>query len=95
MADEIILTENVNHPGQTYPRDARKYRIARDAMLAFLPTAAPGLTQSEMTAAMKTALAEKHPDIPPGWWMKTVQLDLEAKGLVVREKVKPLRWHRK
>ncbi len=28
-----------------------------------------------------------------GWWAKTVQLDLEAKGMVVREQVKPLRWH--
>ena len=26
-----------------------------------------------------------------GWWAKTVQLDLEAKGIVVREKTQPLR----
>lgn len=29
-----------------------------------------------------------------GWRVKTVQLDLEAKGLVLRENTKPLRWHR-
>jgi len=29
-----------------------------------------------------------------GWWMKTVQLDLEAKRIIAREKTKPLRWHR-
>jgi hypothetical protein len=29
-----------------------------------------------------------------GWWAKTVQLDLEAKGVVVREKSKPLRWRK-
>lgn len=27
-------------------------------------------------------------------WAKTVQLDLEAKKMLVREGVKPLRWHR-
>lgn len=27
-------------------------------------------------------------------WAKTVQLDLEAKKMLVREDVKPLRWHR-
>jgi len=29
-----------------------------------------------------------------GWWMKTVQLDLETKGIITREKTKPLRLHR-
>ena len=27
-----------------------------------------------------------------GWWTKCVQLDLEAKGVVVREGSKPIRW---
>ena len=29
-----------------------------------------------------------------GWWTKAVQLDLEAKGLVAREKARPLRWRK-
>ena len=29
-----------------------------------------------------------------GWWMKAVQLDLEAKGIVRREKTTPIRLHR-
>jgi hypothetical protein len=29
-----------------------------------------------------------------GWWVKTVQLDQEAKGAFVREPGTPLRWHR-
>ena len=29
-----------------------------------------------------------------GWWLKTVQLDLEAKRIIVREKTTPLRLHR-
>ena len=29
------------------------------------------------------------------WWVKTVQLDLEAKGLIVRRTDgSPTRWHR-
>jgi len=29
------------------------------------------------------------------WWLKSVQLNLEAKGIVVRDpKLKPLRWRR-
>jgi len=28
-----------------------------------------------------------------GWWQKTVQLDLEAKGVVVRSDTKPLRFY--
>jgi hypothetical protein len=27
-----------------------------------------------------------------GWWLKCVQLDLEAKGIVARHKTKPLRF---
>ena len=27
-----------------------------------------------------------------GWWVKCVQLDLEAKGTVLRDNGKPLRW---
>jgi hypothetical protein len=29
------------------------------------------------------------------WWVKFVQLDLEAKRQIVREPSKPLRWHKK
>ncbi len=29
-----------------------------------------------------------------GWWAKTVQLDLEAKGVIAREKTRPLRWRK-
>lgn len=29
-----------------------------------------------------------------GWWAKLVQLTLEAKGMVLREKTKPLIWYK-
>ena len=38
-------------------------------------------------------------DVFPGgakaaWWCKTVQLDLESKGVVVRDRTRPLTWRR-
>jgi len=61
-----------------------------------LPTDAPGLTQAQMQDAVVSDLPE---DLFPGgakagWWAKTVQLDLEAKGVIAREPCQPLRRHR-
>ena len=91
-----IAVENVNVPGQTTNVNAVKYEAMREAFLKILPKKSPGLTQSEIQDQVKAHLPD---DIFPGgatsgWWAKTVQLDLEAKGLVVREKCKPLRWHK-
>ena len=81
---------SVLHPGKTYKRDALKYALARKAFLAFMPKAGVGLTQAEMGDAMRKAL----PDFgsTAGWWMKTVQLDAEARGEIARDGGKPLRW---
>jgi hypothetical protein len=53
-----------------------------------------GLTQTEMMAAIKVQIDQTlFPNgAKSGWWMKTVQLDLEAKGQIVRIMGKPLRW---
>ncbi len=68
----------------------------KKALLIVLPAKAPGLTQNEIRSGVKAYLPEK---LFPGgakasWWAKTVQLDLEGKGLVAREVTKPLRWYR-
>lgn len=95
MPREMIEVENVNHPGQVARVDASRYRAARSAMLALLPAAAPGVTQHEMMLRMREALPlDQFPGTTTSWWAKTVQLDLEAKGLVVRDGGKPLRWRR-
>jgi hypothetical protein len=92
---EKIVVENVNVPGRTSRVDAIMYRAMKEAMLKVLPAKAPGLTQSEIR---ETVVAHLPQDLYPGgakagWWAKTVQLDLEAKGVVIREATKPLRWH--
>ena len=93
-----ILVENVNVPGYTHPVDAAHYEAMKKALLQVLPKAGAGLTQTEMwTALAKVADRKLFPDRGKvGWWMKSVQLDLEAKGVIVRDKdAKPLRWRLK
>ena len=94
MSDKIAV-ENINTPGRTTHVDRAKYLAMRDAMLATLPKSSPGMTAKESKEAAKALLPE---DLFPGgatsgWWQKCVQLDLEAKGLVIRENTKPLRFH--
>lgn len=95
-SDARVVIENVNHPGLISSVDAAMYGAMRTAVLAVLPGAAPGLTQSQMRSAVLPHLPEA---LFPGgakadWWSKAVQLDLEAKGVIAREPTTPLRWHR-
>jgi len=93
--DERIVVANVNIPGRTSNVNAAKYRAMKAAMLDVLPGGKPGLTQSGLREAVMPRLPEDlfSEGATAGWWAKTVQLDLEAKGMVVREETKPLRWH--
>lgn len=98
MEDQsMVEVENINTPGRTSRVNAQKYNAMRDALLKALPVEPPGLTQAEMGQAVLPLLAQ---DLWPGgekamWWVKCVQLDLEAKGLVRRsQNLKPTRWCR-
>ena len=95
-ADEKITMENVNVPGQTTRVNKAMYDAMQQAMWALLPTASPGLTQKEIYDAVIPYLpADLFPGgAKAGWWAKGVQLDQEAKGNLIREKSKPLRWYR-
>jgi hypothetical protein len=95
--DAKVVVQNINVPGYTHSVDAAMYEAMRKAMLKMLPRKSPGMTQAEMWQGL-AAYAPKSlfPDSGKiGWWMKTVQLDLEARKVLVREQTKPLRWHRK
>ena len=91
---EKIAVENINTPGRVTNVDKAKYIAMKDAMLATLPKAAPGMTAKESKEAAKAHLPEKlfPGGATSGWWQKCVQLDLEAKGVVIREDTKPLRF---
>ena len=92
----MIEVENVNTPGRFSNVNAEKYEAMREALLKVLPKEPPGLTQAEMGAAVLPFLPQ---DLWPDgekslWWVKTGQLDLEAKGLVTRNKEGKLtRWY--
>ncbi len=58
------------------------------AFLKILPATSPGLTAAEVLEGVLPHLPEDPfpQGATAGWWVKGVQLDLEAKGIVVREK---------
>jgi hypothetical protein len=96
MQDDKITIENINTPGRTTRVNASKYTAMRKALLSALPFEKPGLTQAEMGQAVLPFLPQ---DLFPNgekamWWVKCVQLDLEAKGIVNRDiEQKPTRWY--
>lgn len=93
MARRTIQIENFTSPGRLYTVDADKFEAVRTAYLSVLTAEAPGMTPAEI----KTALLPHLPDdlFPggdkAGWWAKAVQLDLEAKGVIVRAAGSPVR----
>ncbi len=93
--DAKVTVLNVNVPGSTKTVDATMYEAMRKGLLTLLPSRAPGLTQTEIRQRIARHVpAGLFPGTKADWWSKLVQLDLEARGLVVREDSKPLRWHR-
>jgi hypothetical protein len=93
---ERIEIENVASPGSTMRVDKKKYEAMKAALLKVLPRAAPGLTIAEAKARLLPILSrEQFPGgEKAGWWLKAVQLDLEAKRILLRESTKPLRLHK-
>lgn len=97
MSAEKITVENPNTPGRTDQVRADKYCDMRDAMLKVLPDTAPGVTFKDMKQAAQAHLSQAlFPDgKTSGWWAKCVQLDLEAKGRVIRAaSSKPLTFYK-
>lgn len=94
--EDRVMVENVIRPGSRRRVDGSKHRAMRRAILAIAPRRAPGLTLADALAA---AIPRLPPELFPagagaGWWFKTVQLDLEAKRLLVRQKTSPIRLYR-
>ena len=93
MSNKIEI-QNVNTPGKTSRVDEEKYLEIKRVLLAILPSDAPGLSHKRIIEAAKDEASDA---LFPGgeklgWWTKTVQLDLEAKGILIRHAGKPLSW---
>jgi hypothetical protein len=93
---EKVELENMNHPGQVKLAPADMYEAMKQAFLKILPKTSPGLTPAEIQERVLAHLPEElfPQGAKAGWWTKAVQLDLEAKGIVAREKTRPLRWRK-
>ena len=93
-ANGKVTVGTPNVPGYTGQVDAEKYNAMKDIILKVMPRKAPGMTQGEMFDAVRAAASNNHfPGSTHRWWAKSVQLDLETKGALVREPSAPLRWH--
>jgi hypothetical protein len=92
MSDKIEV-QNVGQPGKTYRVDADKYAEMRVAVLAVTPSDPPGITPAQIIEAVKPHLSGAlfPGGETAGWWVKCVQLDLEAKGLLKRAPKAPVR----
>jgi len=95
MSDKIEIG-NINTPGRTHKVDRAKYLAMREALLAILPSKPPGITVPQAKAALLPNLS---PTLFPhgataGWWLKAVQLDLEAQSVIRRSLVKPVHLHK-
>lgn len=93
MSKRTIMVENAVSPGRQTPVNADKYEAVRDAYLKVLPRTEPGATPAEIKSMLAPLLPD---DLFPGgstagWWAKCVQLDLEAKGVIVRSPKPPVR----
>jgi len=94
-AEEKIEIENINTPGRTTRVNRAKYEAMRAALLSVLPEAEPGALVTDVKAALLPLLPETlfPQGKTAGWWLKAVQLDLEAKGIIARAATKPVRLH--
>lgn len=90
-----ITVENVNHPGKTGRVNGEKYLAMRDAMLAVLSRKSEPVDQTTIKEAVKPLLPQTlfPGGATSGWWVKCVQLDLEAKGKLARTSDRPLRFY--
>lgn len=91
-----IEIENVIQPGKTYRVDQDKFEAMKAACMKVLPKSPPGLTVAQLKEKVVPLLPQAlYPNgEKAGWWLKAVQLDLEAKGMVGREKSSPVRLYR-
>lgn len=92
-ADEKIEIESITSPHHVQRVDKARFMAMRDALLPVLPFEAPGMSVAEAKAALLPNLSQ---ELFPGgekagWWLKAVQLDLEAKGVIERSGKGPVR----
>ena len=86
---------NVLRPGKLYRANRDKFEAMKMALLKVIPKTSPGMTIEDLGKSVLPHLPQSlfPGGATAGWWIKAVQLDLEARKIIVREKTKPLRLH--
>lgn len=87
---------SITSPGYVTRLDRPKFEAMRDAMLAVLPSDAPGISVAETKRRLLPLLPG---DLFPGgekagWWLKAAQLDQEARGTIKRAPGSPVRLYK-
>ena len=92
---EKIEVFNINNPGKSSFVQKDRYEEVKRILKEFMPNKSPGMNQDEMAILVIEKVSGTIFDnkTKAGWWMKTVQLDLEARKVMFREKTKPIRWY--
>jgi len=92
--DDKIVVENINVPGSNNNVNKVKYLAMRKVLLSVVLKNNIGITQKQMLDLIQPYLPQDlwPSDAKSGWWMKTVQLDLEAKNIIRGNPTKPLTW---
>lgn len=87
-----VAVENVNAPDHKVNMNAAKYGAMFDAMMAVMTT--DPMTYAQIKTGVLPLLPDAHfpAGKTAGWWIKSVQLDQEAKGTIMRHNTKPLSW---
>ncbi len=95
MDEEMVEVFNVNIPGVSSRVRKDKYEEVKRVLWTYMPETPPGLTQDEMARLVVEKVSREifEDAAKAPWWMKTVQLDLEAREVLIREKTRPTRWH--
>lgn len=93
---ERVEMRSITSPGFALNVDKAKYDAMKEALLAAVPKGHPGLTVAEVKEGVRPLLPDAlfPGGAKAGWWLKGVQLDLEARGTLARENTKPLRLYR-
>lgn len=95
-SNDKIEVRSITSPGHVMHLDRAKFEAMRDALLSVLPENAPGITVAEA----KTRLLKRLPQTQfpngekAGWWLKAVQLDQEARGIIKRATGSPVRLYK-
>ncbi len=96
-ADDKVAIENFTSPNWRGRVDRSKYEAMRKALMAVLPESESGISIADAKAGLLPHLPD---DLFPGgakagWWLKAVQLDLEARGVIARTETSSLRLYRR